>query len=95
MKVGSILLLLAVFLSLLAPLSPAAPHSGDNDKSAIFSIDICDNSGQPLSVNADTPFLGEHTVGLIFPGAAALHTVSQPLFNHLLFSVQEERPPKA
>jgi len=93
MKIQRILVVIALSLSVLSPLSVSI--SPLDDHSYIMTLDVCNASGSALSVNADAPALLESS-GKLCPLAFCGHTeVIYSACKLSLLSSQLERPPRS
>lgn len=94
MKAGSILLLLALIVSVISPLSPVVSHASDKGKAMLLTLDVCDKTGQSLSSNADMISIHECQSKFIPLGFSGFHRISNPALSSSLISFQKERPPR-
>lgn len=93
MKVRSLVILIALSLSISSPLSVS--NTPSNDHSYIITLDVCHASGSAVSVSANTPALQESLYNLCPPGLCRCSEIIGPLHEPSLVLVGIEHPPKS
>lgn len=94
MKIGSILVLFALIVSVILPLHPVVSHASDKGKAMLLTLDVCDKVGQSLSSNADMVSIHECQSKFIPLEFYGFQRISNPAFSSSLISFQKERPPR-
>ncbi|MEW6738855.1 MAG: hypothetical protein AB1325_02975 [Nitrospirota bacterium] len=94
MKIKSILVLIAIIVSIASPFHPAVSYASDSNGTKIFTLDVCNASSPSLSVNADMPFVYECPCKHISLGFASFYEGLNPVFNTFLVVFQKEYPPE-
>ena len=97
MKIRALLILIALTLSILSPLSvsPSRHVRRTDDHSYIVTLDVCKTAGSAVSVSTDTPALQE-CPSKVFPFDFYEYTeVIYPQSKPSLIAFQLKRPPKA
>jgi hypothetical protein len=92
MKVGTVLILIALLASIMFP----CPCNISSPGKRIFlsSHRACDASGSALSVHADMPFVDAGPYEFIIPPSASFYEMLTPFFKSSYFAFQKERPPR-
>lgn len=92
MKTRCWLVLLALSLSLLSPLSINISPS-DKD-TFIVTLDVCHAAGSAVSLNSDMPVIYDHPVGMRSLEFAGFVATSDYRTDRDILSFQLERPPR-
>ncbi len=95
MKTGSLLILIAIFFSILPSLQFTPVVASDHNRTIILTLDVCSKGGHYISSVNDIPTVCESITEPARMETAGLLTVSQSIFNQPLFPSLDERPPKA
>jgi len=93
MKIKVTLTFVALFISIMSPLSMNISPS--YEAPCIITLDICNASGNAVSANLDTPVVHESSYQLSmleFTGSSAI--ILSPVLNLFLITIQKDRPPK-
>ena len=94
-KVGSLLILCSLFLSVFQPVDLAVLHSSGQNK-VLVNLDLCHASSPLRTAGAVAPFCpGQLCLGILSPGFAGYFTFSGPAFRPSLFACRIENPPRA
>jgi len=93
MKAGSILLLLALVISVIIPnVTVIYPAAGDQP--IILTLNVCSPSGSAAASNTDMPSLHECMCSPAPLPLISSYTEFNLLFNPFITAFQEERPPR-
>jgi hypothetical protein len=92
MKARAIVILIALVLSIFAPLSVAQSPAGSG--TFLIALDVCDAANPAVSANST--MLGIHECPcIILPGGFVGFTrIADVMFHPLLIASQEEHPPR-
>ena len=93
MKVRSLLILIALSLSIFSPFSVSINPSDGH--SYIINLDVCHASGSAASISADTPALQESLCSLCAPGLWDYAEIIGLLRKPSLVLFDLKRPPKS
>ena len=92
MKPRAVVILIALAVSIFAPLSinPSPTGSG----TFLITLDVCDAANPAVSANSTMPGIHESPCVIIPAGIVGFTRVVDVMFHPLLFATQEEHPPK-
>jgi len=93
MKIRSLLILIALAISVFSPFSISINPSDGH--SYIINLDVCHASGSAVSVSTDTPALQESLYNLCPPSLCDYTEIIGPLHRPSLVLFDIERPPKS
>ena len=94
MRPVNLILLIAIFVSIVTPFMPDISYSPDKGMSIMFTLDVCHAASPSLSVNTEMPVIYEcpcKHAPLAFMG---FYETSNPIFNPFMISYPIEQPPK-
>jgi hypothetical protein len=94
MKAGAFLVMAILVVSMISPLSIHVTASSD-DNSHIFTLDICNASGNALSVIGSMPVIHECPCKLCMLEFAGFYRIPESLFTPFFIPFQQDRPPRA
>lgn len=92
MKLISIIVLIALSLSVIPQTVVVHPYAGT--ETSISVLNVCDGSGTGVLSNSDMPFVYECPFKLVTSGIIGFHDIANPVFNPFLAASQKEHPPK-
>lgn len=92
MKTRAVVILIALAVSIFAPLSVASPPDGSG--TFLVTLDVCDAANPGVSSNSTMPGVHECQCIIIPAGFVGFTRVVEVVFHPLLFATQEEHPPK-
>jgi hypothetical protein len=93
-RVSSLLILVAVLLSIISPFNLAFIHLPRKNK-VLFTFDVCHASSPLQPANADVPSYPEQICCcLSIPGFAGFYTALSNLLMSSLISSPKEKPPR-
>lgn len=95
MQLKSLLMLIILIASIVAPFKIHISTSQNFKKTIIVTLDVCHASDASLSVNTDSPSLHECPCKPPLLQFEGFCESSEPFMVTFLISFQEERPPKA
>jgi hypothetical protein len=93
MKIRAAIMVVALLLSLAAPLS--IHISATNSAPVLVSLDVCDAAGTTLSLNADIPAIQERPIVLVESALSGYVVPPVPDCFSSVLPAREERPPEA
>src|ERR1700690_475881 len=95
MKLNSLLILTALIVSSLSPLTGPISLTSTDQVKYFVSLDVCHASGAATSVNADAPSLPERPFTQVPVEFTELIKTNKVSYSPSLFSIQIDRPPRA
>ena len=93
MKTGSMLVLLALVISVIIP-NITIIGAATNNQPMILTLDVCSPSGSAATANADMPSLHECMCSLAPSASTSFHIALNPVFNSFIIAFQKDRPPR-
>jgi len=94
MKNYCILVLAAIFISIITPLHFTVQDHSCSNNTFLISLDVCDASTPFLSSTSNAPSMYESLCNLCILDFAGTYEDDYKAFNTFLFVYQKERPPK-
>lgn len=94
-KITGLIILCAVFFSVISPVSFAVIHTKGKDK-VLIALDVCHASSPFQLSNTTMPLYHEWALNYFpVPKFTGFYTAFQPTFKPLLLAASEEKPPRA
>ncbi len=92
MKTISVIILLALSLSVIPQVVVIHPYAGT--ETSLSVLNVCNGSGTGVLSSTEMPFVYECPCKLVPLSFAGFHDISDTVFNRFLVAFQKERPPK-
>jgi hypothetical protein len=91
----SILLLIVLAVTLVAPLSSFSLVIAGKDCSMLSTLDVCNSAAPALSSNGEMPCVHMTTNGIIPVVFVTFHEKIYPVFTELILTTRNEQPPQS